>query len=143
MPTLNLRIAPLHNPQHYAALARQLTDLTADVLRKRREVTAVMIEDLPAARFCIGGQASTQAVACLEINITAGTNSAQEKRQFVHDAHALLGNLLGDLHPASYVIVRELPAGDWGYGGLTQQERRLLAASQEATRMPSVVAPSP
>jgi 4-oxalocrotonate tautomerase len=125
MPTLTLRITPLHNPHHYAALARQLTDLTARVLRKRPEVTAVMMDDLPAARFCIGGQASTQTAACLEIDITAGTNSAQEKQQFVHEAYALLGRLLGDLHPASYCIVRELPAGDWGYGGLTQQERRL------------------
>lgn len=125
MPTLSLRIAPLHNPQHYAALARQLTDLTARVLHKRAEVTAVMIDDLPVARFCVGGQASPQTVACLEIDITAGTNSAAEKQQFVHEAYALLRAILGDLHQASYVIVRELPASDWGYGGLTQQERRL------------------
>jgi 4-oxalocrotonate tautomerase len=124
MPTLTLRIAPLHNPQHYAALAQQLTDLTAQVLRKRREVTAVMIEDMPAARFCVGGVAANQPIACLAIDITAGTNTAQEKQQFVHEAHALLRHLLDDLHEASYVIVRELPAGDWGYSGLTQWERQ-------------------
>ncbi len=28
------------------------------------------------------------------------------------------------LAPASYVIVREVPATDWGYAGLTQQARR-------------------
>jgi 4-oxalocrotonate tautomerase len=132
MPTLHLRIAPLHNPQHYAALAEQLTDLTARVLHKRREVTAVMIEDLPAARFCVGGQASAQTIACLAIDITAGTNTTQEKQQFVQRAHALVVGLLGGLHEASYVIVRELPAGDWGYGGLTQAQRRaqLVPASQ-------------
>jgi 4-oxalocrotonate tautomerase len=128
MPTLTLRISPLHNPQHDAALAQQLTDLTARVLHKRREVTTVMMEDLPAARFCVGGAASTQTVAHLAIDITAGTNTAQEKQQFVNEAYALLTRLLGGLHEASYCLVRELPAGDWGYGGLTQAQRRAPAA---------------
>jgi 4-oxalocrotonate tautomerase len=119
-----LRIAPLLNPPHYAALAAQLTALTANVLHKRPEVTVVMIDDLPAARFCVGGATSDHSVACLEINITAGTNTVQEKQQFVHEAHTLLRRLLGDLHEASYVIVRELPATDWGYDGLTQAQRR-------------------
>lgn len=127
MPTLHLRIAPLHNPAQYAALASQLTRLTARVLHKRPEVTAVMIDDMPAARFCVNGQASEQPIACLEIDITHGTNTAQEKQQFVHEVYALLRQLMGDLHPASYVIVRELPAGDWGFGGLTQAQRRRQA----------------
>jgi 4-oxalocrotonate tautomerase len=124
MPTLTLRIAPLHNPQHYAALAAHLTDITARILHKRREVTTVMIEDMPVARFCVSGVASEQTIACLGLDITAGTNTAQEKQQFVYEAHALLCRLLGDLHEASYVIVRELPAGDWGFGGLTQAQRQ-------------------
>jgi 4-oxalocrotonate tautomerase len=123
VPTLSLRIAPLHNPAQYAALAKELTTLTARVLHKRPQVTAVMIDDMPAARFCAGGMASEQAIACLEIDITQGTNTLQEKQQFVHEAHALLKRLLGDLHEASYVIVRELPAGDWGFAGLTQAQR--------------------
>ncbi len=129
MPTLSLRIAPLHNPLHYAALASELTALTARVLHKRPEVTVVMIEDLPAARFCAGGVASDQLIACLEIDITQGTNTLQEKQQFVHEAHALLACLLGDLHEASYVIVRELPSSDWGFDGLTQAQRHAMTRS--------------
>jgi len=125
MPTLSLRMAPLRNPTDYAALAEQLTALTARLLNKRPEVTVVMIEDLPAARFCVGGAASVHPIACLEIDITAGTNTTPEKQAFVREAHGLLRKLLGGLHEASYVIVRELPAGDWGYGGLTQEQRRM------------------
>jgi 4-oxalocrotonate tautomerase len=44
-------------------------------------------------------------------------------------------HLAGDqpLAEASYVIVRELPAGDWGYGGQTQaaRQRARIAASSE------------
>ncbi|MFM7330712.1 MAG: tautomerase family protein [Brachymonas sp.] len=125
MPTLSLRIAPLLNPPVYDKLAAQLTALTAEVLHKRPEVTVVMIDDLPAARFCAGGAASQQPIACLDIDITAGTNTASEKQAFVESAHTLLRQLLGNLHEASYVIVRELPAENWGYGGLTQAQRRV------------------
>lgn len=133
MPTLSLRIAPLQNPTHYAALAQELTALTARVLHKRPDVTVVMIEDMPAARFCAGGMASEQPIACLEIDITAGTNTNSEKQQFVREAHALLARLLGDLHEASYVIVRELPATDWGYSGLTQAQRRAAMPAMDAS----------
>lgn len=143
MPTLTLRIAPLQNPAHYAALASQLTALTAQVLHKREQVTAVMIEDMPAARFCAGGVASTQPIACLQIDITQGTNSAEEKQQFVREAYALLSRLLGALHEASYVIVRELPAGDWGYGGLTQAQRKAMQAAPSAASKASPQYASP
>lgn len=33
------------------------------------------------------------------------------------------------LAEASYVIVRELPATDWGYGGQTQKARQLARAA--------------
>lgn len=55
MPTLQLRIAPLQNPERYAALAQALTALTARVLVKRPEVTAVLIDDLPVARWRMAG----------------------------------------------------------------------------------------
>lgn len=127
MPTLQLRIAPLQNPDRYAALAQALTALTARVLGKRPEVTAVLIDDLPAARWHIGGQPTKEATALLEIDITAGTNTEAEKAAFVEQAFAELQRQLGagqPLAPASYVIVRELPATDWGYGGHTQAARR-------------------
>jgi len=61
--------------------------------------------------------------ARLEISITAGTNTAEEKQEFIGEAHRLLREHLGGLEEASYVVVRELPAGDWGYGGRTQADR--------------------
>ena len=46
-------------------------------------------------------------------------------------AHTLAQHLAagGPLAPASYVIVREVPATDWGYAGQTQAARRLRAAA--------------
>lgn len=127
MPTLHLKVSPLQNPPRYRALASALTELTALHLGKRAEVTAVMIDDVPAARWHIGGQDVSGPTAFLEINVTAGTNTSAEKQAFIAAAFAELQQQLGHgqaLEPASYVIVRELPATDWGYGGLTQAARR-------------------
>ena len=128
MPTLNLKVAPLQNPERYQALASALTSLTAHFLGKRPEVTAVIIEDLPTVRWYIGGYAAQRPTALLEISITQGTNTAEEKAAFIQAAFAELQRQLcdhmGQLEEASYVIVRELAASDWGYGGHTQLARR-------------------
>ena len=132
MPTLVLKLTPLQNSERYEALASTLTDLTVQLLGKRREVTAVVIDDLPAARWHIGGAPVAQPTALLEISITQGTNTEEEKAAFIAAAFAELQRLLasdGALATASYVAVRELPASDWGYGGRTQQARRLALAA--------------
>jgi len=133
MPTLQLKISPLQNPSRYRTLAAALTRLTAELLGKRAEVTAVMIDDLPAACWYVGGTDVQRPTAFLEISITQGTNTAQQKAAFIAAAFAELQDQLGaggPLAEASYVVVRELPAGDWGYGGQTQ------AARQAARKQP-------
>lgn len=131
MPTLQLQVSPLQNPSRYRALASALTRITADTLGKRPEVTAVVIDDIPAARWHVGGTDVQGPTALLEISITQGTNTAQEKAAFIAAAFAELQDQLGagqPLEPASYVIVREVPGTDWGYGGQTQAARRVAAA---------------
>ena len=127
MPTLNLKIAPLQNPERYQQLAKALTSITAEILGKRPAVTAVFIDDLPAAQWYVGGEYVQRPTAMLEISVTAGTNTPAEKEAFVKAAFEELQRQLahgGRLEEASYVIVRELPASDWGYGGRTQQSRQ-------------------
>lgn len=131
MPTLMLKIAPQQNPERYHALAAALTSLTADILGKRPEVTAVVIDDLPHARWWVGGGAVQGATALLEIGITAGTNTEAEKARFIDAAYRELQSQLapdGGFELASYVTVSERPATDWGYGGQTQRARQQARA---------------
>jgi 4-oxalocrotonate tautomerase len=126
MPILNLKVAPLQSAERCAQLACALTTLTEVVLKKRGEVTAVTIEDVPAARWTVGGQPVDEPTAYLEINITQGTNTAEQKAEFITQAYALLCEQLHagqPLHLASYVIVREVQATDWGFDGITQSAR--------------------
>ena len=133
MPTLQLKISPPRDAAACDRLARQLTDITAATLGKRADVTAVMMEALPAARWYVGAAPVQRPTAWLEISITAGTNTEAQKSAFIAAAFGALEDGLesaeglagsAGLEPASYVIVREVPATDWGYGGQTQAARR-------------------
>jgi 4-oxalocrotonate tautomerase len=132
MPTLTLKIS---RPQNavvvatalpYKAVAQALSRLTALHLRKRPEVTAVMIDELPAGQWHIGGEPVQSPTVYLEISITQGTNTSAHEAAFT-ELQQQLGNG-APLAPASYVIVREVPATDWGYGGQTQESRRQAMA---------------
>lgn len=136
MPILTLSVSPLQKPERYQALAAELTRLAVDLLGKRPEVTAVKVDDLAAAQWFVGGAEVEQPTALLEISISQGTNTAAEKGAFVEQAFAALQRQLapgGALAPASYVIVREVTATDWGYGGQTQRARQLARDAAAAT----------
>jgi len=129
MPTLQLKITPPQPAERLQVLARRLTELTANVLGKRPEVTAVVIEELWPGRWFIAGRGAGTATALLEIRITQGTNSAEEKQTFVQAAYEELWQQLGPLAEASYVVITETPADNWGYGGRTQAQRRQQAVA--------------
>jgi 4-oxalocrotonate tautomerase len=124
MPVLQLKLTPPLPAERLQVLARRLTDLSTHHLGKRREVTAVIVEELWPGRWFVAGRNPGQATALLEIRVTEGTNTAEEKGAFVQAAYEELWQQIGPLAEASYVIVQEVPATDWGYGGLTQADRR-------------------
>jgi 4-oxalocrotonate tautomerase len=138
MPTLTLKLSVPVDAARAKALAAALTELTATLLGKRRDVTAVLIESLPDGRWFVGSGPATRPTVLLAIEVTAGTNSADEKARFVEAAFAELERQLAlehGLQPASYVQVRELGATDWGYGGLTQARRRTASVRKEGAAM--------
>ncbi|WP_227287692.1 tautomerase family protein [Boseongicola sp. H5] len=122
MPFLRLTAYPEPSSEIAAKLAVELTRLMAEILHKKAELTAVLIEGTTGT-WTIGGEASDRACH-LEVSITAGTNSEQQKADFITEAMSVLKKHAGPLHAASYITLREIPATDWGYDGLTQAARR-------------------
>src|SRR3954469_20827523 len=112
MPTLQLKITPPQPSNRLALLARGLSKLSTDILGKRREVTAVVVEELWPGRWFIGDRTPREATALLEIRVTQGTNTSEEKEDFIAAAYQELEQQLGPLEEASYVIVQEVPATD-------------------------------
>ena len=63
-------------------LAKGITTLIVEVLGKRREATSVLVEEAAEAIWMIGGTPMTMAVH-VDAKITKGTNSEQQKREFL------------------------------------------------------------
>lgn len=132
MPILTLKLSANAHLKNRNALAQALTALSTQVLHKREEVTSVVFQKVEAGDWWVGGTTTEQVLVQLDIRVTQDTNSEAEKAMFISQAFALLSEQLAHgqhMHPTSYISVQALPATDWGYGGLTQQQRRVAQLS--------------
>jgi 4-oxalocrotonate tautomerase len=126
MPYLHLNVSSPLNTQKRAQVATLLTTLTADVLGKKRELTAVAISTTPDQEWFIGAQPiseSQQTSFYLDIKVTEGTNTKNEKSSYVDKVFQGMTAILGALAPASYIVIHEVHADSWGYAGQTQEYR--------------------
>ena len=93
------------------------------------KVTAVQVQAVdPADWFCAGHSLAQTGLAgvWLEIRITEGTNTKDEKAAFIAAVFKHMGELLGPLHENSYVYAHDARADGYGFSGVTQ-ERRYIA----------------
>lgn len=129
MPYLNLKLSVPPSPQTSQRAADILTELTHRILGKKRELTAIAVEYVPPAQWFVGAQALAGQAASfyLDIKVTAGTNTKDEKAQYVREVFAALEQEFGPLQPASYVVVDDVPADTWGWQGKTQEYRYIQA----------------
>ncbi len=128
MPFVNIKVAgPTLDSDQVRHLQHGATTLMAEVLRKKAELTAVLVEHVSAAAWTVGSK-PVAAAAHLDVKVTEGTNTAEEKGRFIGEAMKLLRSVLGaDLTPVTYVVIHEVPASAWGWDGLTQAHRAQMA----------------
>lgn len=132
MPYLDIRLGAPCLPETVERFAKHMTDLTADILHKKRELTSVSVQCVPPGHWFVGGRSLSVtggSTFFLEVNVTEGTNTATEKADFVAAAFAAAEAILGKLDAAAYVIVRDVAAEAWGWQGKTQAWRRQAAAA--------------
>ncbi|MEX0955001.1 MAG: tautomerase family protein [Rhizobiaceae bacterium] len=125
MPFVHIRLAgPKLEPLQRQHLHREATRFMATIMGKDAELTAVLVEEVDQTNWAIGGK-PVRVGGHMEVKITEGSNTEVEKAEFINAAFGLLRDVLGEeLSPASYVVVDEVPAEAWGYGGLSQAQRR-------------------
>lgn len=122
MPFARLTLIPAVTPEVAQSLAAELTALIARDLKKKHELTSVVIETPGTSRWTIA--ANEQDVAAhLEVCVTEGTNTDEDKRTFIGSTMLLLRQALPTIPVATYVVVKELPGINWGYDGQTQADR--------------------
>jgi len=103
-----------------------LTELTTSVLGKKRDLVAVAVEFIKPQQWFIGGAPIDQHQAhtfYLDIKVTEGTNTKDEKTEYVRQVFAGMEEILGNIATASYIVIHEVRADSWGYQGQTQECR--------------------
>jgi len=124
MPLINITLAGASaTPSTIQHLQQETTRLMQSILHKDAALTVVSVTQLPAGACSANGQA-VAVVASLQAMITAGTNSAAEKADFIFAAKSLLTAAIGPCAAPIYVALHELPAESWGYDGQTQAARK-------------------
>ena len=110
MPFINVKVAgPRLEKSQTVALQKGITSLMAEVLRKQGPLTAVLVEQVAATGWSIGGEPVTRA-AQVDAYVSAGTNTPEEKSRYIAAVFALLRTVLGrEVPEVSYVLVPRRP----------------------------------
>ena len=113
-------------PPLKAAVAAAITELTAKILHKDPKVTAVIVKSVDAADWFAGGKSLAEqklASYWIDIHVSEGTNTKDEKAAYLAAVFERMGDLLGPVHEETYLHVDEVKGDAYGFGGLTQEHR--------------------
>src|SRR5690242_13219698 len=92
-------------------IAQAVRTLSSEILHKDPAVTAIAIQQIDPANWFVADAALAQhklGAFWLDIRITEGTNTREEKAAFIAAAFAKMNELIGPLHNESYVHVNEV-----------------------------------
>ncbi len=121
MPYINVKT----NVKQSDELRKKIVDIilenTTNILNKKPEVTSVLVEFVPFDTWNINKD--NLKTFNVDIKITKGTNTKNQKAQYIKETYLNLKEILGDITPASYIIIDEIEGDSWGFDGLTQEYR--------------------
>ena len=126
MPMITVRYSSPKGGQLTKAVAQATNALSERFLHKDPTVTAVVVEEIDPTTWFIADRSLAEhglASVWVDVRVTDGTNTREDKEAFLAATFARMGELLGPLHQESYVHVNEVRGDAYGYGGITQNER--------------------
>ena len=123
------------SPSLKADIASAVSELTAKILHKDPEVTAIIVKSVEADDWFAGGKSLAEqklASYWIDIHVSEGTNTKDEKAAYLAAMFQRMARILGPLHRETYLHVDEVKGDAYGFGGLTQ-ERRYIAGKLEVS----------
>ena len=126
MPIINISITGKPDAKLSAAIANDITGITARELRKDPTITAVAVNYIDPQHWFAGGKSLAEHgtnTFWLDIKVVDGTNTKLELEAYLKAIFEAFGRLLGGVHEESYAFVHEVPAAAYGYGGKSQEFR--------------------
>ncbi|MGB5918502.1 tautomerase family protein [Arcobacter sp.] len=121
MPYINIKLNVEESVKVREKIVEIVLDKTTHILNKKREVTSVLVEFVPFSSWSVGGINS--ATFSLDIKVTKGTNTKDQKAEYIESIYKEFKNLLGEISIASYITIDEVNGDSWGFEGLTQEYR--------------------
>ncbi|HNB25573.1 MAG TPA: 4-oxalocrotonate tautomerase family protein [Alphaproteobacteria bacterium] len=135
MPIINVALSAKPDADRARRLAGAISDLTQRHLRKDPKLTAIAFTHTdPAFWFAGGLSLAAQGVDSfwLDIKVVDGTNTKPELEAYLAEIFDLMRREFGRVHEESYILVHEVPAAAYGYGGRTQEFRFIAGRLQQA-----------
>ena len=121
MPYINVKLNVKESDELREKIVHIVLENTTNILNKRKEVTSVLVEFVSQKNWSVGGKNST--TFYLDIKITKGTNTKEQKANYIKKCYKDFQELLGEITPASYIVIDEIDGDSWGFEGLTQEYR--------------------
>jgi 4-oxalocrotonate tautomerase len=135
MPIINVSVTGKPDPSLSQRIALQVTDLTRLHLQKDPTLTSVAIHYVDPSHWFAGGQSLAAQGAntfWIDIKVVDGTNTKAELAKYLEAVFATLSSTLGKTHTESYILVHEVPAASYGFGGKTQEFRFISGRLKQA-----------
>lgn len=127
MPMISIQYATARpQPELPRAIAKAVCGLSSEILHKDANVTAIVVEEIDPTKWFIADKSLAEhglAAFWLDVRVTDGTNTREDKAAFIAEAFAAMNKLIGPLHSESYVHVDDARGDAYGYGGFTQNDR--------------------
>lgn len=126
MPILNVKVGAKRSAELTQRISKALLDLTARILAKDPNVTAIAISYVDPDDWIVGGRSLSEqgkSSFYFDVKVTDETNTKAEKARYISEAFAAFSDLLGNLHEESYIYIQDVRAAAYGFGGKTQEFR--------------------
>lgn len=122
MPTLEVYLAAGHSEASKALLIKGLTQATVDAIGAPAEAVRILLSELPATHFGIGGKSAANgappSLPVIVAILIAGRTDAQ-KQALIAALSATGASMLDAPIEATRVIIKDIPNTDFGIGGQT------------------------
>lgn len=123
MPFVNVKLVKEQCSEHLKKeVIFRLTELIVKEMNRDRNLTNIVIDEVPADSWGIGGKTiepEETGVSFVNIKVSKGTTHAQEMSNMTKKVKELMSTLLKNHVEANYFIIDELNPEAWGFGNLT------------------------
>ncbi|WP_166928381.1 tautomerase family protein [Asaia sp. As-1742] len=100
--------------------------LLIDILGNSPQFLSVVIQEIPCGDWHVGGHVQGFS-AYAHVRVTEGRTTEEARAKFIAALYEALVILAGGaLSEATYIVVEEMPANSWGFGGITQKIRKQM-----------------